>query len=217
MPISTSPPDATTAHPREAAANLLVVEDTKSTRDRVSALLSAEGYEVIQAINGGDALRVLATTVPIDAILLDLVMPSMDGWAFRELQLRDPRLAKIPTLVVTVKALAAHERYALRIGQSMAILKPFDDRELLNSVAGILGPPEPARVSDHRWLNAQGQPLLWSKRGDVACHAHAPEPGSSEWIAGGWAVIPRFAGKNKVEYACRRCGGGPIRRQQRNE
>jgi|SRR5688572_3933476 len=189
---------------------VLVVEDVQATRDRLTRVLRGGGYEVVAARDGGDALRSLAVTPHVDAIVLDLVMPSMNGWEFRDVQLRDPGLAVIPTLVLTARDLKDHERYALRIGSATLIHKPFEDSQLIDCLSRIV-PARPATVADNgRWLSRHGTPLLWSRRGGVACEAHAPGRETAEWVTEGWAWIPRFAGKSKIEYSCQQCNGGPI-------
>jgi CheY-like chemotaxis protein len=189
--------------------NVLVIDDVKSTRDRLSRIVGAGGYGVTEASDGREALRTL-TTSSIDAILLDLVMPSLNGWEFREFQLRDPRLATIPTLVITVKQLAEHECYSLRVASSTVIQKPFEDFQVMQALARALA-SRPRQKQEARWLSRDGNPLLWSKRGSVACEEHAPAAGSERWLAEGWTWIPHFAGKNKIEYCCQQCGQGPIR------
>jgi CheY-like chemotaxis protein len=190
---------------------VLIVDDVRSTRDRLSRVLGTGGYDILEAADGREALRVLATSPPVDAILLDLVMSGMNGWEFREFQLRDPRLSIIPTLVVTVKPLAEHERYTLRLGTATLIQKPFEDWQVLQGVSRILAGRPRTVVTEDRWLTETGQPLLWSRRGRVACEQHAPARATQQWNDEGWAWIPAFAGKNKIEYCCQECGGGPIR------
>jgi CheY-like chemotaxis protein len=198
-----------TQSPTGYRPNVLVIDDVKSTRDRLSRIIGAGGYGVTEASDGREALRAL-TTSPLDAILLDLVMPSLNGWEFREFQLRDPRLAAIPTLIITVKQLAEHECYALRVASTTVIHKPFEDIQVLQALARALA-SRPRQTQDARWMSRDGHPLLWSKRGNVACEQHAPAPGSERWLAEGWTWIPHFAGKNKIEYCCQQCDRGPIR------
>ena len=197
-----------------ARPSVLIVDDVRSTRDRLARVLDAGGYAALEAADGREALKVLATTPVVDAIVLDLVMPGMNGWEFRAFQLRDPRLAVIPTLVVTVKALAEHDRYALRLGTSTLLQKPFDDSQVLQAVSQALtSKPRPV-AAEERWLTADGHPLLWSRRGRVACEQHAPARMTEQWTEEGWTWIPVFAGKNKIEYCCQECAGGPIRHRR---
>jgi CheY-like chemotaxis protein len=190
------------------------VDDVRSTRDRLTRVLGSGGYDVLEAGDGREALRMLATSPVIDGILLDLVMPGMNGWEFRDFQLRDPRLSVIPTLVVTVKALAEHDRYALRLGTATLIQKPFEDWQVLQAVSRVLSGKPRTIATEDRWLTQSGQPLLWSRRGRVACEEHAPGRGTDQWNEEGWTWIPAFAGKNKIEYCCQECSGGPIRHRR---
>jgi CheY-like chemotaxis protein len=196
-------------------ANVLVVDDSTATRDRLTRVLGDAGYSVLQAADGRHALKALITGERVDAILLDLLMPAMNGWEFRAVQLGNPRLAEIPTIVMSVKSLSEHERYSLRIGSATYVQKPFEDNQVLERLARLVDGSESSAVPGKRWLTREGVPLLWSKRGAVACEAHAPVIGSDAWIAEGWAWIPNFAGKNKVQYTCQQCQGGPIHHGRR--
>jgi CheY-like chemotaxis protein len=83
-------------------AFVLVVEDDADVRQALLDLLATEGFSARGAGDGREALRFLgdAQRLP-DVIILDLLMPGMDGAQFRERQMKDPRLAKIPVLVLT--------------------------------------------------------------------------------------------------------------------
>lgn len=83
------------------AAHILVIEDEPDLLDALTDLLADEGYAVSGASNGADALNFLADRPAPDLILLDLMMPVMNGFDFREAQCRDPRLQAIPTVALT--------------------------------------------------------------------------------------------------------------------
>jgi len=78
---------------------ILLVDDEASVREVSEALLQAEGYRVVCAVDGRDALAILRAGLRPCIIILDLMMPVMDGWDFRSEQLKDPELLKIPTIV----------------------------------------------------------------------------------------------------------------------
>ena len=80
---------------------VLVVDDDADLRDAMVVLLETEGYDVIDASNGQDALAYLRSGAKVAVIVLDLAMPVMNGWQFLAERQNDPILAKIPTLVVT--------------------------------------------------------------------------------------------------------------------
>jgi CheY-like chemotaxis protein len=82
-------------------ASILVVEDDPDTRDMLERFLELEGFDVRTAANGLIALEALQTDNAHCVILLDLMMPVMNGWQFRQAQASDPRLAGIPVVVVT--------------------------------------------------------------------------------------------------------------------
>jgi len=80
---------------------VLVVDDDQDIREALCDLLVDAGYRADSAANGKEALVYLATREAPCVILLDLMMPVMDGWEFRRRQQGDPRLCKIPVVVIT--------------------------------------------------------------------------------------------------------------------
>jgi CheY-like chemotaxis protein len=103
---------------------VLIVEDDPDLRSMMDQLLHLEGFAPITAINGLDALRLLKTGLHVDAILLDLMMPVMDGWAFRRAQRLDPEIAEIPVIVLTAAPEVRHDE--LRAAAVFAKPLPFD-------------------------------------------------------------------------------------------
>jgi CheY-like chemotaxis protein len=83
------------------SGHILVVEDDRDLRDSLCDALRLEGYEVVCVEDGEAALQHLRSTTSTCLILLDLMMPVMDGWSFREAMLKDPTLAAIPVVVMT--------------------------------------------------------------------------------------------------------------------
>jgi len=113
------------------AATVLVVEDDACIRDLVLELLGGEGWKVVGAGNGEEALRRLREgPVRPELILLDLMMPVMDGWQFRAEQLRDPTLAQIPVVLMS----ASPEEVAAEVSVDDRVPKPFDIDALLRAV-----------------------------------------------------------------------------------
>jgi len=103
----------------------LVVEDDAAIRGSLCDALEDAGYPVRVAANGLEALEVLARFGPAAVVLLDLMMPVLDGEGFRRRQLADPQLASIPVVVMT----AAHLRGAQHLGAPV-LRKPFHIDEL---------------------------------------------------------------------------------------
>jgi CheY-like chemotaxis protein len=80
---------------------VLIVDDDGAIHRALSQILEEEGYETAVASDGGAALQMLRAGLRPGAILLDLMMPVMDGWDFRADQLRDPALREIPVIVLS--------------------------------------------------------------------------------------------------------------------
>lgn len=109
--------------------HIMLVEDDPSIQGAVSLLLEREGFTVTCACNGREALQTLDAGYAPELILLDMVMPVMDGQAFRVAQQQDPRLAVIP--VVVLSATSAVEQRAELPPPSAVMPKPFDLDQLL--------------------------------------------------------------------------------------
>ncbi len=118
--------------------DILVVEDDASIRDTLRELLEDEGYRVLWAENGIEALRQLRTCTP-GVILLDLMMPVMDGWQLRKELQRDPALAHIPVVVVSAEHRLDRAVAALAVQGWLA--KPFELQALLTTLRRFCPPP----------------------------------------------------------------------------
>jgi CheY-like chemotaxis protein len=116
---------------------ILVIEDDDAIRYVVSDALLDAGYAVATAIDGGDALDQIDQHPP-DAILLDLMMPSMDGWSFLETCRNDTRFSMIPIGIVSAAPLLC--RTADAWGVQVAIGKPFAIDQLVSQVEHLLDP-----------------------------------------------------------------------------
>lgn len=114
------------------AGVVLVVDDDPDIRDMIGQALELEGWRVVGAANGEEALRVAREGPRPDVILLDLMMPVMNGWEFLDDQRRDERLAAIPVVLISgderLKEKAAKARVA------GFLKKPMDLMELLDAV-----------------------------------------------------------------------------------
>jgi signal transduction histidine kinase len=114
---------------------LLLVEDDTSIRLALAEMLGDEGFSVTTATNGREALDQLQHGAPPDVILLDLMMPVMDGWEFRVEQRADPLLAGIPLLAMSADLSAK----ARAIAADGYLRKPIEFAELLRSLHTIVG------------------------------------------------------------------------------
>jgi CheY-like chemotaxis protein len=89
------------------ARTALIVDDDKHIREALREYLNGDGFEVVCAADGQEALEVLQQGTRPDVIVLDLLMPVMDGWDFRAAQLRDPALAKVPVVIISASGFSA--------------------------------------------------------------------------------------------------------------
>ncbi len=112
---------------------ILVVDDDYDMQDAISESLETEGHETTCVSNGREALDYLRSGNPVCVILLDLMMPVMNGWEFRERQLESSELASIPVVVVTADGRASEK--ARQLSADGFLRKPLLATELLNEVA----------------------------------------------------------------------------------
>jgi len=120
---------------------ILIVDDEDDIREVAQMSLEmVAGWEVIPARSGDEGVRLAAEHRP-DAILLDVMMPGMDGPATAE-RLRDrPETAEIPVILLTAKVQPADRRRLEALGVAGVLAKPFDPMELAAQVSGLLGWP----------------------------------------------------------------------------
>jgi CheY-like chemotaxis protein len=121
------------------AKRILIVDDEEDIREVAELTLEAVGgWQVSTASSGSEGLLLAAAEQP-DAILLDVMMPEMDGIAtFQKLQ-ANPVTQKIPVILLTAKVQSAERRQFAELGVTGIIAKPFDPMTLTNQVAEALG------------------------------------------------------------------------------
>lgn len=128
---------------------ILVVEDDKNTRKLMEAVLSQNGYEPVTACDGVEALDILDKK-HIDLILLDIMMPRMDGYEFTEIIRGNPALGDIPILMVTAKETPADKKKGFIIGTDDYMVKPVDEDEMILRIAALLR--RSRIVNEHRLI-----------------------------------------------------------------
>ncbi len=114
---------------------ILVVDDDKNTRRYIEAVLTAENYTVLTAINGEEALEVMDRE-HIDLVVLDIMMPKMDGYEFTK-ALRDSN-NNLPILMVSAKQLPKDKHKGFLVGTDDYMIKPFDGEEMLLRIKALL-------------------------------------------------------------------------------
>ena len=128
---------------------ILVVEDDVNTRKLMQAVLSQNGYEPVPAADGVEALDILDKK-HIDLILLDIMMPRMDGYEFTEIIRGNQMLRDIPILMVTARETPADKRKGFLIGTDDYMVKPVDEDEMILRIAALLR--RSRIVNEHRLL-----------------------------------------------------------------
>ena len=128
---------------------ILVVEDDRNTRKLMEAVLSQNGYEPVPACDGVEALEILDKK-HIDLILLDIMMPRMDGYEFTEIIRENPALGDIPILMVTAKETPADKKKGFIIGTDDYMVKPVDEDEMILRIAALLR--RSRIVNEHRLI-----------------------------------------------------------------
>ncbi|MET0340499.1 MAG: response regulator [Polyangiales bacterium] len=114
------------------ARTVLVIEDDLDIAEAMLDVLMDDGYEVAHASNGREALELLHSQPRPAVILLDLMMPEMDGAQFREAQLRDPTIAEIPVIVLSADRKVAEK--ARELGVDTFLVKPLGPEQLLAQI-----------------------------------------------------------------------------------
>lgn len=117
---------------------VLVVDDDPQIVKVMRLMLKIRGYEVLEALRGAEGVQVAQEKKP-DVILLDIMMPDIDGYdVFRQLRL-DPATMDIPVIFVSAKASQEHVDTGLSLGAEGYITKPFQPEDLLEEISRVLG------------------------------------------------------------------------------
>jgi two-component system response regulator VicR len=129
-----------------AAARILSIDDEMEILDLIRLILGRKGYEVEGAI-GGEAGLAKAKAWKPDLILLDLMMPDMDGWEVFHRLRADEALADIPVVVVTARAQSIDRVLGLHVARvNDYVSKPFTPQDLVESVERVLAGRSPERI-----------------------------------------------------------------------
>jgi chemosensory pili system protein ChpA (sensor histidine kinase/response regulator) len=139
LPGATSAADATLVVPAAAAPVVMVVDDSITVRKITSRLLEREGYRVVTARDGVDALEQLKKERPA-VMLIDIEMPRMDGFDLTRNVRGDPRTMEIPIIVISSRTAPKHRSRASELGVNAYLGKPYEEAELLQQIAALARP-----------------------------------------------------------------------------
>jgi DNA-binding response OmpR family regulator len=135
------------------ASRVLIVEDEPDIRDLLGFHLEREGYQVTKARTGAEALR-LVRSAPPDLLLLDLMLPEIDGLEVCRRLRRDPGTASLPIVMLTAKGEEVDRILGLELGADDYIVKPFSPKEVVARVRAVL---RRSRVPDAAAVIASGR------------------------------------------------------------
>jgi len=135
------------------SSRVLIVEDEPDIRELVVHHLKREGYQVSAAASGEEALRQVQAAPP-DLVLLDLMMPAMDGLEVCRRLRQDPATASLPIVMLTAKGDEIDRVLGLEIGADDYVVKPFSPKELLARVRAVLRRSRPAGGAEPLKLGA---------------------------------------------------------------
>ena len=117
---------------------VVCIEDEPDMIDLVRLILAPQGFEVVGASNGAEGLRLVESLRPA-LVLLDLMMPNMDGWEVYQRMKANDEMNKIPVIVITAKAQSIDKMLGLRIAKvDDYITKPFGPTQLIKSIEKVL-------------------------------------------------------------------------------
>jgi two-component system alkaline phosphatase synthesis response regulator PhoP len=122
------------------ASKILIIEDDISTSQFLSYTVEQEGYQVLVALDGIDGLKKALTEKP-DLIILDVMLPGLDGFELCHRLRTHAPTADIPVLMLSAKAQDADKSAALKVGANYYMLKPADPAKIVNTVKNMLNQP----------------------------------------------------------------------------
>jgi DNA-binding response OmpR family regulator len=123
--------------PGNLKARILVVDDEPDTVELIAFNLKSAGYDVLSASDGAEALRKARSTEP-DLVILDIMLPEVDGLEVCKRLRADPLTTKIPILMLTAKANEGDRILGLKLGANDYVTKPFSPRELILRVRSLM-------------------------------------------------------------------------------
>ena len=123
-----------------APRRVLIVEDERHIIESLTFVLEREGFEVAAELDGDAGLRRLRTDPP-DVLVLDVMLPRMNGFELLKLVRADPALAGLPVVVLTAKGRQQERRLAEEIGADAFMTKPFSNAEVVETLKRLAGAP----------------------------------------------------------------------------
>jgi two-component system chemotaxis response regulator CheY len=118
--------------------NVLIIDDSESIREVISAGLEMTGYKVIKGVNGEDGLRLLNENPDVHLVITDLNMPIMDGIGFLKEVRKHPKHKYLPVILLTTESQESKKQEARREGATGWIIKPFSNERLIAVIRKVI-------------------------------------------------------------------------------
>lgn len=118
-------------------ARVMIVDDSPTDIQNLRNILTTAGHEVVEVMNGADALEMARTQRP-DCVVMDVVMPGVNGFQATRTLSKDPATAKIPIIVVSSKSQETDRLWAMRQGAREYLIKPVREQDLLEKINAVL-------------------------------------------------------------------------------
>jgi chemotaxis family two-component system sensor histidine kinase/response regulator PixL len=117
---------------------LLIVDDSAALRRTLALSLEKQGYQVLQARDGKEALEQLQTNPYVDLVICDIEMPNMNGFEFLSVRRQNPQISKIPVAMLTSRSNEKHRNLAKQLGANEYFTKPYIEQQFLVSIKNLL-------------------------------------------------------------------------------
>jgi two-component system alkaline phosphatase synthesis response regulator PhoP len=157
---------------RRATARILVAEDERDVAELIRYTLDREGFEVVVATNGAEALRQARDSRP-DLVLLDLMLPQVNGWELCRRLKQDPATRALPVIMLTARSEEGDKVLGFELGADDYVTKPFSTRELVARVRAVVRRTRPPEAEERRHRIKVGDLLVDRQRFEVTVGGRA--------------------------------------------
>ncbi len=121
-------------------ARILIVDDSEMVRNFHCYILKSQGYNVLTAVDGADALeKIYSTGLQIDMVITDINMPNMDGYTLVERLREDPNFETTPVIIISTEDEAQDKTRGFEAGADVYIVKPTEPELLVENISMLLG------------------------------------------------------------------------------
>jgi two-component system alkaline phosphatase synthesis response regulator PhoP len=151
---------------RRPATRILVAEDERDVAELIRYTLAREGFEVVIATNGAEALRQAREDRP-DLMLLDLMLPQVNGWELCRRLKQDPATRALPVIMLTARAEEADKVLGFELGADDYVTKPFSTRELVARVRAVVRRSRPPEAEERKHRIKVGDLVVDRQRFEV--------------------------------------------------